>query len=96
MIEGNELDVTNINFELQVKRGDKLLCFTLFRNFKELSVSLQPDVRPWLGFGSKCCILNGHVVNIEKPELNFADMWLIPLDRVTYVNNNVSGYGNHN
>ena len=37
MIKGNELDVGNIYFELQTKRGDKFLCFTLFLNFKNFS-----------------------------------------------------------
>ena len=44
MIKGNESDARNINFEFQAKRGDKFLCFTLFLNFTELFVSLQPDV----------------------------------------------------
>ena len=35
-----------------------------------------------MGFGSKCSILNGQVINVEKLKLNIADMWLIPLDRV--------------
>ena len=30
MIKGNESDVGNIDFELQVKKDDKFLCFTLF------------------------------------------------------------------
>ena len=38
-----------------------------------------------MGFGSKCCIFNGQVIYIEKSKLNIADMWLIPLDHVTYV-----------
>ena len=42
MIKGNESDVDNIDFELQVKRGDKFICFTLFLNFTELFISLQP------------------------------------------------------
>ena len=42
MIKGNESDVRNINFELQAKRGDKF--FTLFLNFKEFPISLQPDI----------------------------------------------------
>ena len=37
-----------------------------------------------MGFGLKCCILNGQVIYIEKSKLNIADMWLIPLDRVTF------------
>ena len=30
-------------------------------------------------FGSKCKILNGQVIYIEKSKLDIADMWLIPL-----------------
>ena len=37
MIKGNELDVGNIDFELQAKRSDKFLCFTLFLNLKNYS-----------------------------------------------------------
>ena len=37
MIKGNESDVGNIDFELQAKRGEKLLCFTLFLNIKNYS-----------------------------------------------------------
>ena len=37
MIKGNELDVGNIEFELQAKRGDKFVCFALCLNFKECS-----------------------------------------------------------
>ena len=44
MIKGNESDVMNIDFELQAKRGDKFLCFTLFLNFSELFISLQPHI----------------------------------------------------
>ena len=35
MIKGNESDVGKIDFELQAKRGDKFLCFTLFLNLKK-------------------------------------------------------------
>ena len=38
-----------------------------------------------MGFESKCSILNGQVIYVEKSKLNIADMWLIPLDRVTYM-----------
>ena len=34
MIQGKELEVGDIDFELKAKRGVKFLCFTLFRNFK--------------------------------------------------------------
>ena len=51
MIKGNELDVGNIDFELQAKRGtgSKFLCFTLFLNFTDLFISLQLDV--WFRWG---------------------------------------------
>ena len=45
MIKGNESDVWNIDFELQAKKGDKFLSFSLFLNFQELIISLQPDVQ---------------------------------------------------
>ena len=45
MIKGNESDVRNIDFDLYAKRGDKFFCFTLYRNLKELFISLQPDVQ---------------------------------------------------
>ena len=37
-----------------------------------------------MGFGSKSSIFNGQQIYIENPKLNIADMWPIPLDRVTY------------
>ena len=36
-----------------------------------------------MGFVSKCSILNGQVIYIEKSKLDIANMWLIPLDCVT-------------
>ena len=45
MIKGNESDVGNTDFELQAKRGDKFLCFTLLLNLKEMFISLQPNVQ---------------------------------------------------
>ena len=45
MINGDESDVGNIDFELQAKRDDKLLCFPLFGQFKESVIFLQPDVQ---------------------------------------------------
>ena len=38
-----------------------------------------------MGFKSKCSILHGQVIYIEKSKFNIADMWFIPLDHVTYV-----------
>ena len=37
-----------------------------------------------MGFKSKCSIENGQVVNVKKSKSNIVDMWLNPLDRVTY------------
>ena len=37
-----------------------------------------------MGFELKCSILNEQVIYIEKSKLNIANMWLIPLDHVTY------------
>ena len=37
MIKGIESDVGNIDFELQAKRGDKFVCFTLFLKLKNCS-----------------------------------------------------------
>ena len=83
--QGNESDVGNIDFELQAYRGDKFLGFTLFLNFKELFISPQPCRCPIeMGFRSKCCISNEQVIYTENSKLNIADMWLIPLDHVTY------------
>ena len=45
MIKGNESGVRNIDFDSYAKKGDKFLCFTLYRNLKELFISLQPDVQ---------------------------------------------------
>ena len=48
MIKGNESDGGNIDFELQAKRGDKFLCFSLFFDVKVLFISPEPGV--WLGW----------------------------------------------
>ena len=37
-----------------------------------------------MGFRSKCSILNGQVIYVEKIKFKILDMWLIPLDHVTY------------
>ena len=44
MIKGNESDVANIDFELQAKTDDIFLCFYIVLKFKELLISLEPDV----------------------------------------------------
>ena len=73
-------------FELQAKRGDKFLCFTLFLIQRIGHISAARCVIE-IGFGSKCSIFIGQVIYTEKSKLNIADMWLIPLDHVTYIKN---------
>ena len=46
--QGNESDVGNIDFELQDKRGDKFLFFTLFLNLKNCSY-LWNQMSDWDG-----------------------------------------------
>ena len=58
--------------------------FYIVFEFKEMLISLKTKCPIELGFRSKCSILNGQVIDIEKSKSNIADMWLIPLDRVTY------------
>ena len=55
IIKGNELDITNADFELQAKRCDNH--FTLFMNLKLLIISATRCLIV-VGFGSKC-IENG-------------------------------------
>ena len=50
--QGNESDVGNTDFELQAKRGDKFLCFTLFLNVKNCSY-LCNHMSDWDGVGIK-------------------------------------------
>ena len=77
MIKGNESDVRNIDFELQAERCDKFLCFTLF--LKE-----QPDVLLRWGLDQNVAFLMNKWF-IKKSKLNIADVWLIPLDPVTFI-----------
>ena len=43
-----------------------------------------------MGFESKWNILNRQIVDVEKSELDIADMWLISLDHVTYCHMNAT------
>ena len=73
MIKGNESDVENIDFELQAKNvlnSYVLHCF-LIKEIIHISATRCPIE---MGFGSKCSILNGQVIYIEKSKLNMADM----------------------
>ena len=58
-----------------------LYCFSTSKNIHISTTRCLIE----MGFGSKCRILNRQVIYIENSKLNIADMWLIPLDRVTYV-----------
>ena len=58
--------------------------FYIVCEFKELFTSLQPDVRLRWGLDQNVAFLNWQVIYIEKSKLNIADMWLIPLHRVTF------------
>ena len=73
MIKGNESDVKNIGFELQAKRGDKFLCFTLFLIQRIGHISAARCLIE-IGFGSKCSIFIEKVIYTEKSKLNIADM----------------------
>ena len=65
----------------------QILMFYIVWELERMFISLQPDVRLRWGFESKCSILNEQVIYIEKSKLNITDMWLIPLDHVTYTFN---------
>ena len=85
MIKGNESDVGNIDLELQAKRGDKFLFYVVFE-LKELNISLQPDVRLRCDLDQNVTFLMDKWFMLKNQNwiLNI-DMWLIPLDRVTYI-----------
>ena len=73
MIKENESDDGCVDFELQALKGDKFLCFTLFVKLKNVHVSATRCLLE-MGFGSKCSILNGRVIYIEKSKLIIADL----------------------
>ena len=85
MIPGNESDVENIDFWVTgLKRWKILTFFIVFKlqGIVHISATKCPIE---MEFGSKCSILNGQVVYVEKSKLNIANMQLIPLDRVTNI-----------
>ena len=63
-----------------------LHCFWIQRNVHISATRCPIEMK----FESKCSILNGQVIYIKKSKLNIVDMWLIPLDRVTYFFNGKS------
>ena len=52
--------------------------FTLFRTSKNVHIYATKCLTE-MSFKSKCSILSGQIVFIEKSKLNIANMWLIPL-----------------
>ena len=90
LIKGNEWDVRNIDFELQAKRGDKFLCFSLFWTSKNCSY-LCSQISNWDGVWIQNVeFWMDSWFRLKKSKLNIADMWLIPLACVTYVHVNTS------
>ena len=85
MIKGMSRMSRYINFEIQAWRGDKFLCFTLFLSFKELFISPQPDVRLRWGLDQNVAFkMDKWFIFKKTTKLKIANMWLIPLDCVTY------------
>ena len=84
MIKGNETDVAKVDFESQALWGEKFVCFYSFWTSKNVHISATRCLIEML-FGSKCSILNGQTIYIEKSKFNIANMWLIPIYCVTYV-----------
>ena len=82
MIKGMSLMSGVLILSYRLKEVTNFLCFTLFLNSKNDHIS-APRCQIEMGFESKCFILNRQMIYIEKFKLNIADMWRIPLDRVT-------------
>ena len=83
MIKGNELDVANIDLSYRLLLTDSNVSYCLeIQIFAHIS-----GTEFWIvmRFGSKCRILNGQVDYIENTKWDIADMRLISLDRVTYM-----------
>ena len=78
MIKGNESDVRNIDFELQLQKG--IPCFCFIGN--KLLQTLQPGVHLLSGLDQIVAFLKSFQITIENRH-----KWLIPLDQVT----NLSG-----
>ena len=69
----------------RLKEVTNSLCFTLFLNFKKIVHLVATRCLIEMRFGSHCSIFKRQVIYIEKSKFNIADMWLIPLDRVTLI-----------
>ena len=77
---GNESDVGNIDFELQLLKDTKFFAFIGNKMF----VTLQTKSPFTMGLGPNCSIFKLHVYWLENSKLKTIDKLLIPLDRVTY------------
>ena len=67
-----------------LKRWQILMFYIVFE-LQRIFRSLQPDVWfEWSCDQNMYSILNEQVIYIEKSKLNIDEMWLIPLDRVTF------------
>ena len=58
-----------------------LLFFSTSQNICILATVCPIEMGLWL----KCSVLSRQLICFEKSKLNIADMWLIPLDRVTFM-----------
>ena len=72
MIKVIELGVRDIDFWVTGKTGVIFLCFTMFRNFKNVIISLQQGL-----IRSKCNIENEQVVYLMKAKLKMADSFYL-------------------
>ena len=73
MIKGNESDVGILILSYRLKEvtnSSVSHCFELKRILHIFTTTCLIE----MGFGSKCSIFTGKVINIEKSKLNIADM----------------------
>ena len=89
--QGNEsgADVWDYQFWVTGLKMWQILMFYTVLDVKELFKSLQD----WDGVQIKMFYLNRQVIYFGKSQLNIANMWLIPLDCVTYVMQHIKGGG---
>ena len=59
--------------------------FYIVLSYKDFFISLQLHVQLRWGLDQNVAFFTGQVIYTEKSKLNIADMWLIPLNRVTFV-----------
>ena len=84
MIKWNELDARNVDSEFQAKQVINAYVLYCFLTSKSWS-NLYNQISDWDGIWIKMWHLKWKTeVKVKNSKLNIADMWLIPLDRVTY------------